>query len=186
MRPKTTHKQGLVKKIPRIGVPPSRSHGSEFAAVIFFALAMFLVLCLISYDPRDPSLNVATARSQVSNLCGLIGSHVADAMVQLLGVSALLIPLGLVVLCLRVFVPPRLPIRGPEVLSIVLLISATSILLERCGVGPVLKFPTDHAGGTAGACLHRILFKFLGSGGEICTELNSCPAVHHASVQNVP
>jgi S-DNA-T family DNA segregation ATPase FtsK/SpoIIIE len=158
-------------KTPRIGALPSRSHGSEFAAVIFFALAMFLILCLTSYDPRDPSLNVATSRSQVSNLCGLIGSYVADAMVQLLGVSALLIPLGLLVLCLRVFVPPRLPIRGPEALSIVLLISAASILLERCGVGPVLKFPTEHAGGTAGACLHRILFKFLGSGGEIVLSL---------------
>ncbi|MGO9568952.1 MAG: DNA translocase FtsK 4TM domain-containing protein [Desulfomonilaceae bacterium] len=121
----------------------------------------------MSYDPRDPSLNVATTRSHVSNLCGLIGSHVADAMVQLLGVSALLIPLGLVVLSLRVFVPPRLPLRGPEAFSIVLLISATATLLERFGVGPVLKFPTEHAGGTAGACLHRILFKFLGSGGEI-------------------
>jgi DNA segregation ATPase FtsK/SpoIIIE, S-DNA-T family len=153
------------KSLP--GVPPSRSHGSEFAAIIFLAIAVFLVLCLISYDPRDPSLNVATARSQVSNLCGLVGSYVADAMVQLLGVSALLIPLGLVVLCLRVFVPPRLPIRGPEALSVIVLVSATSTLLERFGLGPVLKFPMDHAGGTAGAFLHGVWFKFLGSGGEI-------------------
>jgi hypothetical protein len=117
-----------------MGVPPSRSHGSEFAAVIFFALAIFLILCLTSYDPRDPSLNVATSRSEVSNLCGLIGSHVADAMVQLLGVSALLIPLGLLMLCLRVFVPPRRPIRGPAASSA----DFSSIRsLERCGAGPV-------------------------------------------------
>ena len=150
---------------------PSRSHGSEFAAVIFFAVAVFLLLCLISYDPRDPSLNVATTRPHVSNLCGLIGSHVSDAMVQLLGVSALLIPLGLVVLCLRVFVPPRLPLRGPEAFSIVLLVSATSSLLDRFGLGPVLNFPREQAGGTLGACLHRILLKFLGSGGEIVLAL---------------
>lgn len=134
-------------------------------------MAVFLILCLISYDPGDPSLNVATARSQVSNLCGLVGSYVADAMVQLLGVSALLMPLGLVVLCLRVFVPPRLPLRGPEALSVFLLISATSTLLERFGLGPVLKFPTEHAGGTAGAALHRVLFTFLGSGGELVLSL---------------
>jgi hypothetical protein len=106
-------------------------------------------------------------------------------MVQLLGVSALLIPLGLVMLCLRVFVPPRRPIRGPEVLSIVLLISAASVLLERCGVGPVLNFPTEHAGGTAGACLHRIFFKFLAAVGDYA-ELDSCPAVRHAPVKMSP
>jgi DNA segregation ATPase FtsK/SpoIIIE, S-DNA-T family len=167
LRLNTTPKQSLLKKKPQIGVLPSRSHGSEFAAIIFLAAAVFLFLCLISYDPRDPSLNVATTRSQVSNLCGLVGSHVADAMVQLLGVSALLMPLGLVVLCLRVFVPPRLPIRGPEAVSVVLLISATSTLLERFGLGPVLKFPMEHAGGTAGAFLHSTWFKFLGSGGEM-------------------
>ena len=125
------------------------------------------MLCLISYDPRDPSLNVATTRLHVSNLCGLVGSYVADAMVQLLGVAALLIPLGLVVLALRVFVPPRVPLRGPEAITIFLLISGTSALLERFGIGPVLKFPMEHAGGAVGAFLHRASLKFLGSGGEI-------------------
>ncbi|MGB6066300.1 MAG: DNA translocase FtsK 4TM domain-containing protein [Desulfomonilaceae bacterium] len=151
--------------------PPLRTHGSEFTAIIFFALSLFLMLCLISYDPRDPSLNVATTRLHVSNLCGLVGSYVADAMVQLLGVAALLIPLGLVVLALRVFVPPRVPLRGPEAITIFLLISGTSALLERFGIGPVLKFPMEHAGGAVGAFLHRASLKFLGSGGEIVLSL---------------
>ncbi len=54
----------------------------EYIAVLTAAAALFLFLCLATYDPKDPSFNVVTDRATAVNLCGLVGSFTADALVQ--------------------------------------------------------------------------------------------------------
>jgi DNA segregation ATPase FtsK/SpoIIIE, S-DNA-T family len=144
-----------------------RSAAWEYLAILFLAAAIFLLLCLVSYNPRDPSFNVVTTRAQVSNLCGLVGSHIADALVQLLGISSLLIPLAFTVFAVEFFWPGRVPVRRSEIFSIFLLTGIISGLMERFALGPVLQFPVQHPGGAVGALLHGAFLKFLGSGGEL-------------------
>ncbi|HTY23435.1 MAG TPA: DNA translocase FtsK 4TM domain-containing protein [Desulfomonilaceae bacterium] len=152
-------------KLPISG-PARRAVARESMAVLLFAAAMFLFLCLVSYDFRDPSFNVVTTRPYVSNLCGLIGSHIADALVQALGISSLMLPLGLLILSLKLVMPGRLPLKGTEVGCIIVLIGVVSVLVERFMATPFLKFAGLHAGGALGSSLHSLLLRFLGSGGE--------------------
>ena len=167
MSAKTANQESATKVTP-LPVEAQQHAGSrEYGAIILLAASVFLFICVLSYDPRDPSFNVATSRSQVSNLCGLIGSHIADALVQLLGLSSILVPLGFSVLALRAFVPPRSPLRWLEVISIFILIFGISDLLERFSIRSLLEFSSKHPGGALGAFLHTFLGKFLGSAGEI-------------------
>ncbi|MEJ2716859.1 MAG: DNA translocase FtsK, partial [Deltaproteobacteria bacterium] len=145
---------------------------SVYLGVLLLAAAVFLFLSLFSHDPRDPSFNVVTSRAHVSNLCGLFGSHVSDALVQLIGTASFLVPVALVVFAFRIFFRPEPAVRRTELVSLFLLISGTCTLLARLGVDKPGNFLADHPGGGAlGTFLHETLFKFFGSGGEIVLSL---------------
>ena len=69
---------------------------------MYGAGALFFLLALVSFDPFDPSLNSAGPSLQSAhNLVGLAGSYTADLLLQVLGLTAFLIPVGLGVLCWR-------------------------------------------------------------------------------------
>jgi S-DNA-T family DNA segregation ATPase FtsK/SpoIIIE len=100
-------------------------------------------------------------------MCGLVGSHAADALVQLLGVSALVVPLLLLIAAARSFVGSAGSLVWAEILSVIMVIAAASGLLEREGIGSILNFPAENPGGALGGFVHGACLKFLGSGGEI-------------------
>jgi DNA segregation ATPase FtsK/SpoIIIE-like protein len=164
--PGKTAKKSLEKAAqPASG--PSRSRSKEYLAVVVFAAAAFLMVCLLSYDPRDPSFNVVTHRLGLTNLGGLVGSYIADALVQVLGMSALLVPVALVTLAAKLLALSVIPFRWTAAFSTLALLSVTSALLERFNVGSFLGVVATHPGGTVGAWLHTSFFKFFGSVGEI-------------------
>ena len=155
------------KPIRERGDTPAHSHRPECLAILFFAVAAFLFLCLISYDPRDPSFNVATTRPHISNLCGLFGSHVADSMAQLIGLAAFCVPIGLLTLSLRACFGHWRGWRWTRGIVALFIIALTATLLERIHVAPILKFPAAHPGGALGSGIHGILLTLLGDVGEI-------------------
>ncbi|MFH1113352.1 MAG: DNA translocase FtsK 4TM domain-containing protein [Pseudomonadota bacterium] len=160
--------------------PLRGSTGRDYAAIVLVAGAAFLLLCLVSHDPKDPSFNVATNRSGVSNLCGLVGSHVADALVQLMGLSAIAVPLGFLIQALRLFMPSPSSVRWTEVCSLILILSGTSALLERFELSPAFASHIQYPGGALGVFLHDSFFRLLGSAGEIllCITLLSVSVLH--------
>lgn len=170
MRAHTVNKEAPHESLtpPVQGVP--RSSTRDYAAVLILSTAVFFFLCLASYDPRDPSFNVDTVRP-ASNLCGLVGSHIADTLVQLAGISAFVIPLALLFLGLRALVPLRRAFSWSGILAILVIIACASVLMERFGAGPFVNFTAGHPGGALGAFLHSSFFKFLGSAGEIVLSL---------------
>ncbi len=153
---------------PVPGVP--RSSTREYAAVLILSSAVFFFLCLASYDPRDPSFNVDTVRPAL-NLCGLVGSHIADTLVQLAGISAFVLPLALLFMGVRALMPMRRGLSWSGMLAILVIISCVSVLMERFGAGPFVNFTAGHPGGALGGFLHASFFKFLGSAGEIVLSL---------------
>ncbi len=54
---------------------------AELSGLALGILGLALLVALASYDPRDPSLNTATAR-HASNLAGPVGSTLADLLLQ--------------------------------------------------------------------------------------------------------
>ncbi len=67
----------------------------EFIGVLLVLIAVLLLLCLISYNPRDSSLNALSSKPEVDNKIGKFGAYVSDFLFQLFGFAAffLLVPL---------------------------------------------------------------------------------------------
>ena len=68
----------------------------EMAGILFLGCAIFLLMVLLSYSPRDPSLNhTISGNVDIANLGGRIGAFTADLLLQGVGLGALILPLYL-------------------------------------------------------------------------------------------
>ena len=73
----------------------------EIIGIILLSITLFLTLCLISYSPKDPSLNlfnnqyvkIIEKNTKPLNYIGRVGAIVADFMYGVFGFPVLLIPL---------------------------------------------------------------------------------------------
>ncbi|MGA3213828.1 MAG: DNA translocase FtsK [Terriglobales bacterium] len=86
--------------------PTGRKRLNELVGLLLFAGALLLLLALASYSPHDPSLNTAAPSSDSRtphNWIGMAGSYSADVLLQVLGISAFLLPLFLLLLAIRWF-----------------------------------------------------------------------------------
>ena len=93
-----------------MGKLPSTSRRSltrEIPGIILLAVAVYMVLSLISYHPSDPSFNVAHPGrvKEIHNLGGVMGSYLSDLLLQGLGLSSYLIPLAIGTLACFLFLP---------------------------------------------------------------------------------
>jgi len=71
--------------------------------VMICALAVLTALSLLSYDPRDRSLNTPSGNVPGHNWGGVVGAYWADLLLQGLGLSAHLLPLFLLILSYDLF-----------------------------------------------------------------------------------
>lgn len=69
----------------------------------WMALGVFLTLSLVSFNPKDPSLNSISTNDQIQNYCGYFGSFLSDILYQFFGMSAWLFLISLVRLSIRSF-----------------------------------------------------------------------------------
>ena len=75
---------------------PSRyTRLNEAVGLLLILLGLAVVLSLVSYSPADPSWNTVTGNTHPHNLLGLFGAKWADLALQVLGLSAFLLPLHL-------------------------------------------------------------------------------------------
>ncbi len=72
--------------------PTEHPRLNEAAAVVYAAAAILLTLSLVSYHSEDPSLNASSGASPL-NWIGFPGSYVSDAMFQLFGGMAFVLPI---------------------------------------------------------------------------------------------
>ncbi|QBB83957.1 MULTISPECIES: DNA translocase FtsK [Wolbachia] len=59
-------------------------------SAIYLSLLMYIYISVFSYNYKDPSLNTAT-NQEVTNLGGVVGSYLADILVQFLGLASITI-----------------------------------------------------------------------------------------------
>ena len=74
------------------GGATQHSRANEVVAIAIFAFAVLTFLCLISYDPGDPTFNSATSQ-KTKNWIGIVGANFAEILVSIAGVTAYLFPL---------------------------------------------------------------------------------------------
>jgi S-DNA-T family DNA segregation ATPase FtsK/SpoIIIE len=75
-------------------VAGARRRAFEGAGAVLVLTSLLVTLALITYNPRDPSLDTAID-GPATNFLGHDGSYVADALVQAVGLAAYLIPVVL-------------------------------------------------------------------------------------------
>lgn len=91
--------------------PGNRSRYNEITAIILVAVALLMLLCLVTYHPSDWSFNTSTSQS-TQNWAGVVGSVIADILFQLVGLMAYALPFLILLIALKcfqsksLFVPP--------------------------------------------------------------------------------
>ncbi len=144
--------------------PILRRLGNQFFGLVMIALGLAAVAALVTYDPRDPSLNTA-ATGAVANALGRGGGYGADALLQTLGLAAWLPALAVVVWGARLVVAGAKPEK--LWLRIGLLVSGALLLdigLARLPI-PAHSLLPGALGGTApsvGGVAGRLLLSGLG------------------------
>ena len=118
--------------------PTANRRLNELIGFLLFVVAVLLVLALVSYSPLDASLNTAAtpaAGKPAHNWVGVVGAFGADALLQLFGVSAFLLPAFLAMYSLNWF--RSRPISAPYAKSI----GAVALITFLSGFVGLLPWP---------------------------------------------
>jgi len=134
---------------------PKNSRRNEIVAIALFALSALMALCLVSYNPNDPSWVSAGAQS-ASNWTGRLGANVAAAMFQSFGLAAALLPLLLVAAAWRRFRTRRIHAPLNRVIGLVTITVASAALLSLFVAEPLVD-RSFNAGGFVGVLVAETL-----------------------------
>jgi DNA segregation ATPase FtsK/SpoIIIE, S-DNA-T family len=103
---------------------------SELSGFLLCVVGLLALLSLASYHPFDPSLNTAPATSQPFNWIGLWGSYTADALFQVLGWVAYLVPVVFFVVGIRLLLVRPFQSPWSKIVGMALLMGSLAGLLE--------------------------------------------------------
>jgi len=142
------------------------SWNHEISAVIGLTAALFLLLCLFSYSPHDPSFtHFVPTDGPVNNLIGRFGAYLADTLLRLCGLGILLLPTGLLLLSFLYFTRSEFKTGKTDFFGFF------ALMLAFCGLLSLLSPEfTAHgvhlrSGGLLGVGLTNLLSPWFGSAG---------------------
>jgi len=75
----------------------------EFFGVLASVTALLIVISLLSYAPRDPSLNTSSRPIETQNRVGIVGAYLADILLQGFGLASYLLPIFLCIVAFQMF-----------------------------------------------------------------------------------
>jgi len=117
----------------RLLTPTENRRFNELIGFLGITLAILMALALLSYSPRDVSLNVSAQAPQAHaarNWVGPVGAYTADLMFQVLGYAAFLLPMGILALGVRWFRSQPLDSAVGSLIGYTLLILSLPALLS--------------------------------------------------------
>ncbi|MEK7827746.1 MAG: DNA translocase FtsK 4TM domain-containing protein [Thermodesulfobacteriota bacterium] len=148
---------------------PSQKRAAEIAGLSCLALAVFLLLALLSYHPLDPSLRHYYGPESVSihNLTGSVGSFTADTLIWFMGVGIIWLPVLLLVAALRYFRDPLFRIGAAAAAGTTgLVFAASGMIALLIGDIEIYGIPLQ-AGGLLGTVTARFLNAYLRLAGSL-------------------
>ena len=148
----------------RMGEKQAGGSGHELAGIFAIGAALIVGLSLASYSPFDRSWGSASAIQKTHNLIGPFGSYLSDALFQMLGGGAFLLPLYLVVFGVNRLSGKGLEHRFLRVAGAVCLIGSVSTLLKL--KYDYLNFGGIRAGGWLGDLTTARLLDIFGVAGS--------------------
>ncbi|MCK5913814.1 MAG: DNA translocase FtsK 4TM domain-containing protein, partial [Desulfuromusa sp.] len=154
----------MSKEIPE--VPTESRMRKEILGLVWLALGVFLLICLGSYSNADPSFNNNLNPAQINNLVGIFGAYLADLLYQTFGLTALLWPLGCLILAWRWLKFREIHFRVVRLIAFLLLqITLGGLLALKFSVVPLFGSQINEAGGAIGRVLVQLLSRYLNIGG---------------------
>ncbi|HEX8495477.1 MAG TPA: DNA translocase FtsK 4TM domain-containing protein [Pyrinomonadaceae bacterium] len=144
---------------------PKNTRRNEIIAIVLGALGLLFALCLLSYNPNDPSWN-AFGQDRVRNLVGPFGAWVAASLFQFVGLAAYLMPVLLLAAAWRRFRTRRIRAPLSRVIGLVTLLLAASALLSLSGMPPRFDGSVQ-PGGMMGTLIAQIAASALNTVGAI-------------------
>jgi S-DNA-T family DNA segregation ATPase FtsK/SpoIIIE len=156
------------RKSPPKRKEPRKRHfrSAEVVSLLIILFSVFTLISLISYDAHDPSwASVASSTQSVHNYGGKVGASLAEAVLQIFGLGAFLLPFVLGTLSIKALIPKD---RGPfwlriggSLLLLLILGGLFSLLFHRFS----WKGADIEAGGVLGAFLTSSLVRYLSQAG---------------------
>jgi len=139
--------------------------GLEVAGIIVLGLAVFLLCCLITYHPDDPSFETGYARTppQIFNCGKLLGAYLASFLFQILGLGAFAVPVALGLGAAKLLFRPAISALFFVRVLIWLQLFICAELFLSLGLGPLrlLRYRFN-AGGLLGSILSAWLDQAIG------------------------
>src|SRR5512143_561246 len=152
----------------RVGEKKTGSRRREIFGILSIAAGLLFGLALFSYSPLDRSWGSVSTSTSIHNLIGPFGAYLSDALFQLLGGGALLIPFYMLVYGINKLTGKEPSYRILKVLGAAILIVSLSTLLRLRWEH--LSFGGIRAGGIVGELISvRILDVFGVAGSYILT-----------------
>jgi len=139
----------------------------EIVGIFLFFFVIFTLISLLSFHPQDPSIHSAGGGGRVQNLFGVVGAHLAGALIGLFGMGSFWIPILLLLGSLHFF--------GNQPLRVILCTLAGGLLLVLT-TGSLLAVHQDHyllfdrkfsAGGLLGIPLKAVLVRYTNPAGGV-------------------
>ena len=153
-------------RIPGFSVTHVQS--SELAGLLIGVAGLLTLLSLISYTPYDPSFNTAApAGADTRNWIGVAGAFFADALVQLFGWTAFLIPVGLVGIGIRRILGRPIGTPGTKAIGAFLLLVSMTSLLALFPYTPLIQDVLSGGGLVGALSAHALVFVFNTAGSWI-------------------
>ena len=145
-----------IEEKPRV-ITPRASRFNEILAILFLAVGLLLLLCLISaaFYPNDPSWNSAGS-AETRNWAGTIGANVAATVLQFIGLAGYLLPLLLFAAAWRRFRTSNIQSGWSRFIGLVVLVMAASALLSLSNMRPLFD-SSVRPGGLLGAVIAEAL-----------------------------
>src|SRR5918996_4888955 len=102
----------------------------ELMGVIVSVTALVVIVSLFSYTPRDPSFNTSARYIDVQNRVGIIGSYLADTLLQGLGFAAYLLPVLLCIVAFQLFGSGLRGVPLGQVVGYGMLVISMAVILD--------------------------------------------------------
>lgn len=144
-------------------------HVAEVTGILLLGFAVFLMWCLINYDPRDPSFEtgVSAIPKDLWKRGGRLGSYLASFLFQSMGFGAFMAPAVALLGALKVLFKPALEwkiyLNGFLYLLLFLIVETALSLYP--GRLALLKYKFNAGGACVGAPLAALLTGYLGAFG---------------------
>lgn len=138
-----------------------RNRTAELSGAALLAFALFVAVAMISYNPIDPSNNVATD-APVSNWAGYPGAFMSDLVMQFFGLAGILLVLVPLAWGVKLVRQKHLPMPSIRVATLLLAIPAFAALLK--WIEAPVRWPNPQGlGGLVGAVSKEGMASAIGS-----------------------